>query len=517
MGNILFLHAVGLSPYALEHPLSPESPDDEQAPAFSRLTGRMFQLPEVDRAVVLTDIPAEVLQPYWLSEWGPIVSRSDWTVEAMLRQLQDESEGYDHIFYIWADAPLLDLELSMKMYANHRRFFADYAFADGYPRGLTPQIIKPEALAQLIELSQRHTVELGRDYLFEVLQKDINAFDLETEVAPVDQRLLRVDLTADSRRNLLQLNRIIRAGGVDAASVQAVLQEKPELLRTLPAYVNVQITGGCPQSCSYCPYPQIGGDILNRRDEMPLEKWEALLDKVSAFCGDAMMGISAWGEPALHSRAADLAGAVFERPGLSLTIETSGVGWSVPVLNRIADEYRQKHSGDAPGLFWIVSLDSDEREMYSSLRGPQLDEALAAVELLRKLFPGQVYVQAVRMKSNEEQLDQFYQRWKNRDDLQVIVQKYDSFCGFLPERKVTDLSPIERFPCWHLKRDMVVLMDGSVPMCREDLKNEYILGNVLTENIEDVWERGGEYYMQHLKAEYPPLCRNCDEYYTYNF
>lgn len=517
MGNILFLHAVGLSPYALEHPLAPEGPEVEQTTAFSRLTGRMFQLPEVDRAVVLTDLPVEVLQLHWLSEWGPIVSRSDWTVEALLRQLQDESEGYDHIFYIWADAPLLDLELSMKMYENHRRFFADYAFADGYPRGLTPQIIKPGALAQLIELSQRHAIDPGRDYLFEVLQKDINAFDLETEVAPVDQRLLRVDLTADSRRNLQQLNRIIGAGGVDASSVQAVLQEKPELLRTLPAYVNVQITGGCPQSCSYCPYPQIGGDILNRRDEMPLEKWEALLDKISSFCDDAMIGVSAWGEPALHSRIADVVGAVFQRPGLSLTIETSGVGWSVPVLNRIADEYRQKHGGDQSRLFWIVSLDSDEREMYSSLRGPQLDEALAAVELLRRLFPGQVYVQAVRMKSNEEQLDQFYQRWKNREDLQVIVQKYDSFCGFLPERKVTDLSPIERFPCWYLKRDLVVLMDGSVPMCREDLKNEYILGNVFAENIEDVWERGGEYYLQHLKAEYPPLCRKCDEYYTYNF
>lgn len=517
MGNILFLHAVGLSPYALDQALPAVGASGDEAPAFEQLTERMFQLPEVDRAVLLTDLSQETIGPCWKNEWGPIVSRSEWTAEVLLHQLQDESDGYEHIFYLWADAPLLDIGLSEKMYRNHCRFFADYTFADGYPRGLTPQIIKPEAVPQFIELSQKHQVQVGRDFLFEVLQNDINAFDLETEVAPVDQRLLRVCLAADTRRNLLLLKRVIRAGGKDAASVQEVLQEQPELLRTLPAYINIQIAGGCPQACSYCPYPRIGGEILKRRDEMPLDKWKELLDQVEEFCDDAVIGISAWGEPALHSQITDIITAVLERPKFSLTVETSGVGWTAPVLKRIAEEVRSRDTAAGSRLSWIVSLDSDEKEMYAKLRGPQLEEALAAVDMLGSLFPGQVYVQAVRMKTNEEELDRFYQRWRKREDLKVIVQKYDSFCGALPERKVTDLSPIERFPCWHLKRDILVLLDGTVPMCREDLEQKYILGNVFEEKLEEVWKRGEEYYLQHLKAEYPPLCRKCDEYYTYNF
>jgi len=523
MGNILFLHAVGLTSYALEETIPDNGKKGGKTSAFAQLTGKIFQLPEVDRAVVLTDLPADKLQPHWTDEWGPVISKADWTVESLLRQLQKDSEGYDNLYYVWADAPLMDVELSAGMYRNHRRFFADYTFADGYPRGLTPQIINPAALSQLIELSQRHEIKAGRDYLFEVLQKDINAFDLETEIAPTDQRMLRVWLTADTRRNTEQLRRIVEAGGRDAASVQKVLEERPELLRTYPAYVNVQITGGCPQSCSYCPYPSFGGDILNRRDEMSLENWESLLDQVRDYCGDAMIGISAWGEPALHSRIAEIIAAVFERPGLSLTVETSGVGWSVPVLRKIAEQYKAGTGGtaeagaSASGLSWIVSLDSDEQQMYEQLRGPQMDEALAAVDLLRELFPGQVFVQAVRMKTNEDQLDRFYRRWKKKDGVEVIVQKYDSFCGELPERKVTDLSPIDRFPCWHLKRDIIVLIDGSVPMCREDIKGEYIMGNVFSENLKDVWERGAPYYLRHLKSDYPQLCGNCDEYYTYNF
>jgi len=511
MGNILFLHAIGLTPYATD------TCDQEGLSAFSRITAKMFQLPEVERAVLFTDLPADKLQKHWLSEWGPLISRTDWTVDLLFQQLKDESDGYEHLFYVWADAPLLDLALAEKMYRNHRRFFADYTFADGYPLGLTPQILKPGALAQLIELSQRHTIEVQRDYIFEILQKDINAFDLETEVAPEDQRMLRVLLAADTRRNSLQLHRIMEAGGRDAPTVQAVLKEKPEILRTLPAYINTQITGGCPQACSYCPYPQIGGDILNRRDEMPLEKWKSLLGSVHEYCDDAMMGISLWGEPSLHSKIDDVITAVLDYPGLSLTVETSGVGWSVPVLERVADTYKAKSGGDPSRLAWIVSLDSDEKELYEKLRGPQLEEALSAIQLLGRLFPDQVYVQAVRMKDSEDQLDQFFRRWNDREGIEVIIQKYDSFCGVLPERKVTDLSPIERFPCWHLKRDMAVLMDGTVTICREDLENKYILGNIFEESLKDVWERGDAYYRQHLNGEYPQLCRDCDEYYTYNF
>ena len=47
----------------------------------------------------------------------------------------------------------------------------------------------------------------------------------------------------------------------------------------------------------------------------------------------------------------------------------------------------------------------------------------------------------------------------------------------LPARKVSDLSPLTRRPCWHLKRDLSVLMDGAVPLCKECVRGEIVLGN----------------------------------------
>ncbi|MFQ3621164.1 MAG: SPASM domain-containing protein, partial [Spirochaetales bacterium] len=154
--------------------------------------------------------------------------------------------------------------------------------------------------------------------------------------------------------------------------------------------------------------------------------------------------------------------------------------------------------------------------LYQSLRGVGFDEARQSMQELLRLFPKTSYVQAVRMQEIEEGLEEFYRFWKERTP-NITIQKYDWFCGFLPQRKVTDLSPLHRFPCWHLKRDLYVLLDGTVPICREAIRGEFLVGNILKESLEDIWTRMQTWYEKHIQGIYPPLCEQCDEYYTYNF
>ena len=342
------------------------------------------------------------------------------------------------------------------------------------------------------------------------MQKDINAFDLETEIAPVDQRLLRVRLSCDTRRNTLLVERVLQSGADDEKAICSLLSDKPEILRTLPAYTAVQIFGGCPQSCSYCPYPKINPGLLTDRREINGKLFNKILREVSDFCDDSVIGLSLWGEPSGHPRLIELAEEVCSVPGFSLLLETSGLGLLNHKLENLAQRWGDK-------ITWIVSLDALSGELYSSIRGGGRDEALSAVENLTALFPaGRVFVQAVRMKTNDEELENFFREWKKKTD-SVIIQKYDSFSGFLPDLSVADLSPLNRFPCWHLKRDVSVLIDGSVPLCREDVNGSIILGNLETDSLADIWKRGEEYYLLHCGREYPDLCRGCDEYYTYNF
>jgi len=137
--------------------------------------------------------------------------------------------------------------------------------------------------------------------------------------------------------------------------------------------------------------------------------------------------------------------------------------------------------------------------------------------------PGNVHVQAVRMRDNEPRLESFYRGWKKRGD-KVIVQKYDSFAGCLPDRTVAELSPLDRLPCRHLARDIAVLIDGRVPNCKHclvrgaDSRLEYAgsAGNAFDDGLETTWNRMGAWYERHLASDYPEPCGRCDEYHTFN-
>lgn len=508
MGNIAIVNAVGLSPYALKR-----LPDGgvciDKALAFAS------DLPDMERIVVFTseETTNELeIQGGTVSETKPPVTelrKKEWNTAVLFLTMEEEAQGFEHIFYFYGDCPLLDIDLSKKMYQNHLRYFTQYTFADGFPYGLAPEIIKTDAVEALALLAKGDAGPIKRDTVFSVIQKDINSFDLETEISPRDVRLLRLELCCDTKRNYMLTSRVMENGGTASDSVLTAVEDKPEILRTIPSFYNIQIVDGCPQTCSYCPYPLFGGDILNRRGEMPVEKFASICESIHRFSEDAVVSLSLWGEPSFHSDIVSLVEKVAERKTLSLIIETTGIGWKAETLSEIRDK--------APrAIDWIVSLDADDPRLYRELRGEGQEEALQTAELLFTLFPNHVYLQAVRMQRNEENLETFYRKWKERTDT-IIIQKYDHFAGFLPQRKVTDLSPIKRFPCRHNQRDMVIRMDGTVPLCREDVNNKYVLGNIFNDDIEQLWNRGESVFKEHIREQYNDLCVRCDEYYTFNF
>lgn len=467
-----------------------------------------------------------------------------WTKRSFLEVLARESAGFDLTYVAWADAPFLDPVLAGALAERHRRYAAEYSYADGWPYGFAPELLAPGTagiLAKLLDGDAAGTAAgnggdgggpVKRDTLFSVLQKDINSFDIETEVSPVDLRCHRLSLTADSRRNLLLLERLAGAasGIPDAAGAAALIGGRPDLLRTLPAFYPVQVSGPCPQNCSFCPYPVAAGVAAVgdsgaapfREGFMEVSRFGELLDKIEAFSGDAVIDLSLWGEIALHPQRLDLIRQVLARPGLSLVIESSGIGWKAAeaeLLAEAAGRAAPRKNGMAP-LSWVISLDTADGARYGEIRGPGFAGAVDWTKRLLPLFRGNLYVQAVRVKGFEDDTERFYRFWTEAG-ANCIIQKYDHFCGALPDLRAADLSPIERRPCWHLMRDMPVFMDGSVPPCREDpsllIGFGELLGNVFSHSLEEIWSRGEPLYREHCAKTYGGICAGCDEYYTYNF
>jgi len=448
-----------------------------------------------------------------------MVRKPAWTMHGVLAEAAAFAASRpeaDAVLYLHADAPFVDAELTATLLELHRRYRAEYTFADGYPPGFAPELLAVKSLPNLIELAARNDAPVERDGLFSVIQKDINSYDIETHLSPVDLRAYRFSPVCDSKRNFIAAERLWNLGARSAEDVTKLLPAHPELLRTLPAFMWVQIAEACPQSCSYCPYPLMAGDPRKLTGFMPTERFERLMLDAEALCDDLVVDVSLWGEPSLHPDFSGIAEAVLARPRFTLIVETSGIGWTQGLAESLAAKA-------GPRIQWIVSLDDADDEGYLAIRGEGKDEATAFAERLLRVSPGNVHAQAVRMKDNESRLEAFYRGWKKRGD-KVIVQKYDSFAGCLPDRTVAELVPLDRLPCRHLARDLAVLVDGSVPPCkhclvpRDDGRLGYaeISGNAFDDGLESIWNRTGAWYDRHLASDYPLPCGRCDEYHTFN-
>jgi len=174
----------------------------------------------------------------------------------------------------------------------------------------------------------------------------------------------------------------------------------------------------------------------------------------------------------------------------------------------------------------VQTVDADNQccaqtyvKLHEGAKEGDFQKVFENVSLLQAAIPGMVYPQFVRINENEEELESFFRFWNEKTNPaggNFIIQKYDDFAGLLPSRKPADLSPVERIPCWHLRRDMTILSNGDVPSCRTYLFAG-ITGNVFEDSLEKIWHKTDEVLQKHIEKQYINKCERCDEFYTYNF
>ena len=522
MNNLLVLYAANITGEAFQ-------PVFDGKNAIEACFEQAARFPGVTKTVLLASSHGD----FSFLKDAQIEQKDSWTKRSLLTRISELQADFDCIYFAFADSPFLDPSLADAIVKRHIKYAAEYSYADGWPFALAPEILSPGTAGILAKILGDEDGPVEKDILFSVIQKDINAFDIEAEISSVDLRSHRINLCADSKRNLTLLKNFYNAAGKipSASDVERIIEEQPQILRTLPAFYPIQVYGGCPQKCGICPYP-VFADSSERKDFMDTQKFETLLDKITDFSGDAVIDLSLWGELSLHPEKMKLIENVLKRPNLSLVIETSGIGWKSCELeecSRLCAAYSKKIPGNsknpAPSLSWIVSLDTADTALYSKLRGNGFADAQECAKTLFSLFPNDTYVQAVRLKGSEDDTEKFYRYWKENSpngEKNIIIQKYDDFCGCLEKKQASDISPVIRQSCWHIMRDFPVLIDGTVPLCREDLTalkgaSKKILGNVFTDSLESIWQNGEKYYKEQCEKKYCEGCVDCDEYYTYNF
>ena len=453
-----------------------------------------------------------------------VIPVAEHTAAAFFKALSPFAAEVDHIFIAWADAPFLDSEGARQLYTQHCTYKAEYSFADGYPEGLLPQIVAAGLVPILAAFPFAAEAPLDRSFLFDTIKKDINSYDLETMIAPDDMRHLRLAFYTDTKASWLLCRRFT---GITAENYAAYITERQEYLRPLPAYYGIELISYHPLRSIYRPklFPEKFDDSCC----MDFEAAARLIDEIASFSESAVISLSLYGEPLLHPHFATIVALILNHRNLSVLIETSGIGektaTDLEYFNQLAQVYRDvlpRSNGRLP-IYWIVDIDAVGSKTYGAVHQlsdedaeRSLKQAVTFADQLAKVFPKAVWVQMTRMNENEAELEPFYRLWEKRE-AKPLIQKYDHLCVALPDRRPADISPLKRHPCWHLKRDMSICTDGTVPLCKEDVNRSVVLGNAFTMPLETIWENGQDFYRGQIQSCYKGVCEHCDEYYTYNF
>lgn len=469
-----------------------------------------------------------------------IIEKSSWNTQLLLETMAIECQNSlaDFAIFTSADKPFLDIELTSEILSEHQKYLAEYTFADGFPEGFAPQVISSGTLNLLSELVKTKTQiaqsKVNDSSIFNVLKTDINSFEIESYIAPKDFRMLRLDFSCSSKLLTLSCKNLYDEAlnskvPFKALELSELAQKSAKCQQTVPAFYNIQISAKSSSKATYNP------EFPFSKDENPfmnLEHFKALLSQISLLSEEAVISLSAFGEPFTNPQILLYISEVLKNPHFNLILETEGIELNQEIILKIKNilDSSPKLKKSSPNISqlenrinFIVYLDAFSKEKYFELHKncpeDSFEKAKASLELLEESFPNCVYPLFTRTQENENELEKFYRFYHDEKSVSkghLIIQKYDDYCKLLSQKKVADLTPYERNVCWHLKRDVTILKDGSVPLCKEFF-NETKLGNVFEEGLENLWAKTNQIVQNQIEKKYLKKCEDCDEYYTFNF
>ncbi|MEE1290659.1 MAG: spiro-SPASM protein [Spirochaetota bacterium] len=422
---------------------------------------------------------------------------SDMSVNNVLSTMIKEVKNSDHVMVMNATNPFLDKNFIHNMFSRHKDFMADYTYSIGYPDGLLPTILSVSCLKQLQEISKNVEIDVGecKDYLFQLLSKDINSFDVETFISPVDLRIKRCSVGNSDAGELIFTSALVEKLGLNASFDDLVLfisQNSQYLFSTIYSLF-IDITNNEATSATYLPKNTSTVDFMDLGTIQKIaQEFSEINSKIKVIIGNKC-------EPMIHPDFVNVVN-VFAEKGFNVIIET--------FANVLPENLSEISEFD--NVTFVFKIDAQNENTYRMIH-PNGDykTAINNYEKVKELG-FKAYFQIVRTVETENDIEVLI---KNKQS-NLLIKKYSSYCNVLADKKVVDLSPLERFECYHLRRDMYLDSAADVYYC---IYSDKKIGNAKLEKITELINKQKNAFISHAQGQMSDFCKLCDDYYTFNF
>ncbi len=422
----------------------------------------------------------------------------------------------DNIILFYLDSPLIDVDMINNLYKMHKDNISEYTFGDNFVEGLSPEVMSKDFISKITEYKYKKPDILGRK-VFDCIDADINKFFIELEIAAQDFSIMRIELTASSKRNFKLLTNLLEFTDVKDGyrKYYKAIIEHPEILFIFPRYVEIEITNDCNLSCVFCAREK----MKRKKESMDFELYKKIIDQLTGQYDDIIISFTLMGEPLMHPEFLKFVDYTIKQKNIfTLIVESNGALLNEKMIKELSGYPAEK-------LVIVFGMDSLNSETYSRLRKSD-DKGLfekAKKNIIDFIEFNQsnklrTFIQILKMKDNNLEIEDFYNFWHSRG-VNVVIQKYNQYLDELDDRTVVDLTPLDRIPCWHIQKDMEIFSNGDVPVCKQDFNGKIKAGNAGESSIGDIWNNLKKYFLLNYKEKYDKIgiCKECDEWYTYNF
>lgn len=412
-----------------------------------------------------------------------------------------------HCAKIQADSPFIDLAVVKEMCLIHLKYLAEYTYSENLPPGLAAEIFSKELIDALPEIKEK-TLPLAQ-----VVKSNINSFDVEIFYKEPDIRDKRISFLSSNRRDRRIMENIFNAaGGIPPyEKIRSLIDSDPAMLYIGPSYVEIEPAGVCQIDCIFC-YRKF---LKNERGEMSLDIFRKIISGMREFDLPYSLCFGGSGEPLMCGSIYTMLKEASDEPLVeTIVVETNAVMADANFKSFIS-------SPDEKKIRVIANVCGYDSGTYKTLHGADLfaevfNNVISLAEL-NSSGADKIYVQLMKINETKETTDRYYDFWE-KHKVPIIFMKHNRYMGMIPDRAYSDLSPLDRFPCWHLQRELFISADGDVGFCRQDVNILNSIGSIKEKSVKEIFEGGISRFLADYKGGYAksPDCRSCDEWYAFN-
>ena len=431
-------------------------------------------------------------------------------IENYLNNIYRESESYDNIIYIPANMPLFNEDETVKLTKIHEENISYFSYGENYPLGIIPIIIRRTAFEKLFNIIKTKDIKVSENAISNIVFVDPNFFEIEILISEHDMRYYRLSLFADSKRNAILIKKLINYK--DYNEMVKAIEENPSIRRTLPSYIEIDINNRQNVLNKYLLQNEtIRNELSKEEKNISLDEFKIIYDKLYNFCGDFHISIGSYYEPLLNKDIFDILEYSTRNKNVNVYLETNALFLDSDKAKRLLDM-----QSDRNNFHVIIHLDTIEEDVYNKIYdNGDIKTIISNIDYYLLREPKNTYLQITKQKDNFDYLASYY-KYFDKYKIDIIMQKYYNYRGLIDDNRVGDMAPIINIGCWHLSRDLFIDSYGDIYICRFDINKENKIASIYEESLENIWKSLENYFIDNVCKKLD-FCKNCDEWYLYNF